>query len=458
MEFIHQPYQPGETIAAVATPPGEGGVAIIRISGKHAIDVASKVFSGPLRSYHSHTAHYGHIIDSSGHHVDDVLILPMLGRRSYTGEDTVEIHCHGGSLITRKVYDVVLHAGARAARPGEFTFKAFINGKIDLAQAEAVQELIGAKNERALEAAEEQLKGRLSRSVEEFQKSLTLIAAILEAWVDFPEEGLEFASIESVCSDLEAIIEKIEALAHTFHDGKIIHDGISLCLIGAPNVGKSSLMNTLLDKERAIVSHIPGTTRDILEDHMRLNGLNFKLVDTAGIRTTEEVIEQEGIRRSKEAMQSADLILLVLDASRPLDAQDKLVIDLVPPDKTIAIWNKIDLPHDTLPALKLPHVVKLSAKNRTGVDSLHKMIDAVIWTHGAPSKEEVLITNVRHKEALIHAAKACKEVVAGLKTGVSPEFISFDMRQALYSLGEVIGTNVSEDILTSIFSTFCIGK
>ena len=458
MEFIHQPYQPGETIAAVATPPGEGGVAIIRISGKNALDVASKVFSGPVRSYPSHTAHYGHIIDHQGSRVDDVLILPMLGRRSYTGEDTVEIHCHGGSLITRKVYEVVLHAGARAARPGEFTFKAFVNGKIDLAQAEAVQELIGAKNERALDAAEEQLKGRLSRSVEEFQKSLTLIAAILEAWVDFPEEGLEFASLEKVCDDIEEVIRKIEALANTFHDGKIIHDGISLCLVGSPNVGKSSLMNTLLDKERAIVSHIPGTTRDILEDNLRLNGLNFRLVDTAGIRTTEEVIEQEGIRRSKEAMQAADLILLVLDASRELDDQDKLVINLTPPNKTIVVWNKIDLPHNTLSELPLPHVVKLSAKNRMGLDTLHKMIDQVIWTHGTPSKEEVLITNVRHKEALTRAIQACKEVVTGLKTGVSPEFISFDMRQALYSLGEVIGTNVSEDILTSIFSTFCIGK
>lgn len=458
MEFIHQPYHPGETIAAVATPPGEGGVAIIRISGKNAVDVASKVFSRPVRSLPSHTAHYGHIIDQQGKRVDDVLLLPMLGRRSYTGEDTVEIHCHGGSLITRRVYDVVLQAGARAARPGEFTFKAFINGKIDLAQAEAVQELIGAKNERALDAAEEQLKGRLSLAVAEFQHSLTLVAAILEAWVDFPEEGLEFASMEKVCGDIDAVVQKMEALAATFHDGKIIHDGLSLCLIGSPNVGKSSLMNTLLDKERAIVSHLPGTTRDILEDHLRLNGLNFKLVDTAGIRTTEEAIEQEGIRRSKEAMQAADLILLVLDASKSLDDQDKFVLDLVPPGKTVAVWNKIDLPHGPLPKLHLPHVVALSAKERKGIDALHRTIDAVIWSRGTPSKEEVLITNVRHKEALLRAIEACKKVIEGLKTGVSPEFISFEMRQTLYSLGEIIGTNVTEDILTSIFSTFCIGK
>lgn len=458
MEFVHQPYMPGDTIAAVATPPGEGGVAIVRISGKHALDIASKVFSKPVRQFQSHTAHYGYIIDAEGNRVDDVLFLPMLGKKSYTGEDTVEIHCHGGRLITRRVYDVILHAGARAARPGEFTFKAFINGKIDLAQAEAVQELIGAKNERALDAAEEQLKGRLSRLVAEYQRELTLQAAILEAWVDFPEEGLEFASMDDLCSQLEAIIQKMEKLANTFHDGKVIHDGISLCLVGSPNVGKSSLMNALLDKERAIVSHIPGTTRDVLEDHMRVNGLNFKLIDTAGIRTTEEVIEQEGIRRSKEAMQNADLVLLVMDASRPLDDQDHAVISLVPPQKTIAIWNKIDLPHAPLQPLHLPHVVTISAKKRSGIEDLHAMIDQIVWTRGVPSKEEVLITNVRHKEALTRAIDACQAVIGGLRNNVSPEFISFDMRQALYSLGEIIGTNVSEDILTSIFSTFCIGK
>jgi tRNA modification GTPase len=382
----------------------------------------------------------------------------MLGKKSYTGEDTVEIHCHGGRLITRRVYDVILNAGARAARPGEFTFKAFINGKIDLAQAEAVQELIGAKNERALDAAEEQLKGRLSRLVAEYQRELTQQAAILEAWVDFPEEGLEFASMDDLCSHLEEIIQKMEKLANTFHDGKVIHDGLSLCLVGSPNVGKSSLMNALLDKERAIVSHIPGTTRDVLEDHMRVNGLNFKLIDTAGIRSTDEVIEQEGIRRSKEAMQNADLVLLVLDASRPLDDQDQAVITLIPPQKTIVVWNKIDLPHTQPQQLHLPHVVAISAKKRSGIEDLHAMIDQVVWTRGVPSKEEVLITNVRHKEALARAIEACQAVVGGLKNNVSPEFIAFDMRQALSSLGEIIGTNVSEDILTSIFSTFCIGK
>lgn len=458
MNFIHQPYQPGETIAAIATPPGEGGVAIIRISGNQALDIASKIFSGPIHSFKSHTVHYGHILNHLNERVDDVLIIPMLGCKSYTGEDTIEIHCHGGSLITRRVLEVVLLAGARAARPGEFTFKAFINGKIDLAQAEAVQELIGAKNERALDIAEEQLQGKLSHRIEIFQKKLTHIAAILEAWVDFPEEGLEFATMEELCGDLDLVSHEMQTLVNTFHDGKMIHEGLSLCLIGSPNVGKSSLMNALLDKDRAIVSHIPGTTRDILEDHMRLNGLNFKLMDTAGIRTTSEVIEQEGIRRSKEAMQQADLILLVLDASKHLDEQDMWLIDQMPSGKTIAIWNKIDLPHEKLPELSLPHVTKLSAKQKTGLEALHKLIDSVIWKEGPPSKEEVLITNIRHKEALIKAIEGCQNLIQGLKTNVSPEFLSIDMRQTLGSLGLILGSDITEDVLTAIFSTFCIGK
>lgn len=458
MKFVHHTYQPGETIAAVATPPGEGGVAIIRISGLHAIDIAEKVFAGPVRSYKSHTVHYGQIHNALKQRIDDVLIVPMLGTRSYTGEDTIEIHCHGGSLITRRVLDVILEAGARAANPGEFTFKAFINGKIDLAQAEAVQELICAKNERALDAAEEQLKGSLSQKILGFQEPLTLIAAILEAWVDFPEEGLEFTSMEEICADLENISSQIEALANTFHDGRIVHEGISLCLVGAPNVGKSSLMNALLDKERAIVSHIPGTTRDVLEDHMRLNGLNFKLMDTAGIRETEELIEQEGIRRSKVAMQDADLVLFVLDAAKGLDEQDCWLMKQLPPNKAIAIWNKVDLPHLALPELSIDHVVMLSAKQKMGIDELKKTIDRVIWEGGTPSREEILITNVRHKEALLHTIDACQRVISGLKTDLSPEFLSMDMRQALSSLGAIIGTDISEDILSAIFSKFCIGK
>lgn len=458
MEFIHQPYIPGETIAAIATPPGEGGVAIIRISGDRALDVADKIFSGPVHTYRTHTAHYGRIRNAAGEHIDHVLLLVMLGNRSYTGESTVEIHCHGGSLITRRVLEVVLAAGARAALPGEFTFKAFINGKIDLAQAEAVQELICAKNEKALDAAENQLKGALSQKIKTFQHSLTEIAAILEAWVDFPEEGLEFASMEEIVCEIDRICHSMEKLAGSFHDGKILHDGLSLCLVGCPNVGKSSLMNALLDKNRAIVSAIPGTTRDVLEDFMRLNGLHLKLSDTAGIRETEEYVEQEGIKRSRETMLQADVIILVLDAHKGIDPADQRLLEEVPKEKTIVVWNKSDLPHANLPVLEFKQIIPVSAKEKAGLKELHEAIDAIIWQHGPPSKEEIVITNIRHKEALVNSIEAGRRLQEGLRQNVSPEFLTIDMRLCLMELGKVIGTNITEDILSAIFSKFCIGK
>ncbi len=458
MTFVDRPYQPGDTVAAIATAPGEGGVAIIRISGNEALAVAAKTFSGDIYSYQSHTVHFGHVVDDQGAHVDDALAVVMLGRRSYTGEDTVEIHCHGGSLISRRVLEVILKAGARPAFPGEFTFKAFVNGKLDLAQAEAVQELIAAKNERAVDAAEQQLRGALSQKIRSFQHALTDTAAILEAWVDFPEEGLEFASLDEISAHLNDTASLMQQLLDTFHDGRILHDGLSLCLVGSPNVGKSSLMNALLDKDRAIVSPIPGTTRDIVEDHLRLNGLNIKLTDTAGIRESDEMIEQEGIRRSKQALKDADLVLLVLDITAPIGAAEEVLLKLVPPERTIVVLNKCDLGYEPPPDLPLPHIVAVSAKEKLGLDALRYIIDSVIWEHGPPSREEVLITNVRHHEALGNAIQACHAVIEGLKEGVSPEFVAADMRHCLRELGRIIGTDITEDILSAIFSKFCVGK
>ena len=459
MKFIHQPYYPGETIAAIATPPGEGGVAIIRISGHQSLKIVANIFSGPIFSYQTHTAHFGKIHNHQGEHIDDVLVLVMLDKRSYTGETTVEIHCHGGSLITRRVLETVLKAGARAALPGEFTFKAFMNGKMDLTQAEAVQELICAKNERALDAAEKHLHGNLSKKISTFQHELTNIAAILEAWIDFPEEGLEFTTMDEMCDQLNKILIEMNGLVSTFHNGKILHDGLSLCLIGCPNVGKSSLMNALVDKDRAIVSPIPGTTRDILEENIRLNGIHLKLSDTAGIHEANEIIEQEGIRRSKEAMQQADLILLVLDAGRELDQHDHHLLNLVPKAKTILVWNKIDLARNrNLPVLDFTHLSTISAKNKEGLDHLKQKIDHVIWTNGPPSKEEIIITSIRHKEALVKSIQSLQNVMIGLKNGISPEFLTIDMRQSLNELGKIIGADITEDILSAIFSKFCIGK
>lgn len=453
MEFVHRPYVPGQTIAAVATPPGEGGIAIIRISGSDAISIASKIFSGPVSRYETHTAHLGKIIGSTGEIIDEVLLLVMKGPRSFTGEDTVEIHCHGGSLICRKVLEVIIEAGAKPALPGEFSFKAFLNGKIDLAQAEAIQSKIAARNEIALSCASQQLEGLLSQKIISFQKKLIDIAAILEAWVDFPEEDLEFAPQQEVIDTIEEAVEEMDKLIAGFHAGKMIQEGVSVCLVGSPNVGKSSLMNALLRKDRAIVSHIPGTTRDLVEDDLRLNGFHLRLIDTAGIRETGEIIEEEGIRRSKKTIERSDIVLFVLDVTAPGELLE------LPREKTIVIWNKIDLDHSRpLPELPFSHVVEVSANSRRGIEELEAKIDEVIWQGGTPNRKEVVITSLRHKEALIEARDSCQKVVDGLNVNASAEFISFDMRQALLSLGTIIGTNITEDILTAVFSKFCIGK
>ncbi|MDP1608780.1 MAG: tRNA uridine-5-carboxymethylaminomethyl(34) synthesis GTPase MnmE [Chlamydiales bacterium] len=455
--FNHRSFQKEDTIAALATAPGEGAIAVIRISGKEAINIADRIFSGNVHSYKSHTVHFGHILEESGTILDSVLLIVMRAPRSYTGEETIEIHCHGGSIVSRRVLARILQAGARAAQPGEFSLQAFMNGKLDLAQAEAVQQLIAAKNELALQAAEQQLQGALSEKIRSFQQELTSVAAILEAWVDFPEEGLEFTSLDEIIKDLEASCQKMTTLRDSFYEGKTVHEGLSLCLLGSPNVGKSSMMNALLGKQRAIVTDIAGTTRDLLEDHLTLSGLHFRLIDTAGIRETDEIIEQEGIRRSKLAMQEADIILLILDASRKLAENDKKLLQEAPKNKTIVIWNKIDLgpPQDTIDWESTVHT---SAHTKIGFEELRSAIDQMIWKKGAPNKEEIMITQQRHFQALDHAIKAFQTVIEGLQSGVSPEFISSDLRHGLNELGTIIGSNVTEEILTAIFSKFCLGK
>lgn len=453
MEFNHRSYEKGQTIAAVATPPGEGGIAVVRIAGDRALEVADRIFSGPIQKYESHTVHFGKIIDAQGNIIDEGLAVVMKNPRSYTAEDTVEIHCHGGVIITRKVLDAALKAGARAALPGEFTFKAFQNGKIDLTKAEAVQQVIASKSEMAWQAAENHLEGKLYQKISAFQSGLTEIAAILEAWVDFPEEGLEFATKEELLADLSDLQDKMSALHHTFYDGSALKTGFSLCLIGAPNVGKSSLMNALTGKERAIVTHIPGTTRDILEEEVQIAGLNFRLIDTAGIRQTDEIVEKEGIRRSEKAAKDADLVLVVYDITNPMHLALKL-----PEKKTIAIWNKVDLAHPKKETLPYSHVVEVSAKEGNGIDALKKEIHKVIWKEGPPSKEEVLLTSERHHQALGNAIAALKTVSEGLQTDISPEFLVSDLRLALKELGTIIGMNITEEVLSAIFSKFCVGK
>ncbi|MBM3193644.1 MAG: tRNA uridine-5-carboxymethylaminomethyl(34) synthesis GTPase MnmE [Chlamydiae bacterium] len=441
-----------ETIAAIATPPGEGAISIVRISGKKSFDIASAIFSGHVETYASHTAHFGKIFSKDGAVIDEVLLLVMHEGKSYTGEASVEINCHGGSFITQKVLARVLEAGARAARPGEFSLRAFKNNRIDLAQAEAVQELIHAKNELALKAASDQLQGRLSILVKEMQLSITDITAIIEAWVDYPEEGLEFATNEEILDMLHETKKKLENLSKTFHDGATLNRGSTLCLIGAPNVGKSSLMNALLDQERAIVTDIPGTTRDLLHEDLFIEGMPFRLLDTAGIRKTHEIIEKEGIERSKKAARGADLVLILLDISRPLTEEEKLLLETYP--NALIIWNKVDLSYET----PLFPGIKISAKSRKGLSELKKEIVNRIWKNRLPDKELIILTKERHFLAVNEAINCIDAVILGFHQNISPEFLAFDLRLALKALAEIIGTNVTEDILGAIFAKFCVGK
>ncbi|MBS3902767.1 MAG: tRNA uridine-5-carboxymethylaminomethyl(34) synthesis GTPase MnmE [Anaplasmataceae bacterium] len=458
MQFTHRPFDPHATIAAIATPPGEGGVAIIRISGSQALDIAAKVFSKSIHMLSSHTVSFGKFLNHQGNAIDEGLALVMRAPKSYTGENVVEFHCHGGHLISRHLLDAVLFAGAKMAEPGEFTRKAFLNGKLDLAQAEAVQSLIAAKNTLALKAAEQQLDGKLSKRIKEFQQALTDIAAILEAWVDFPEEGLEFASLEEILETLHRIHFEMKTLGNTFGHGQMLHQGFSLCLAGKPNAGKSSLMNTLLGQDRAIVTPIPGTTRDVLQEDFTIGTLHFRLTDTAGLRHTEEIIEQEGIRRTHKAMANADLVLFVIDSTLGLQEEDLELLSSLPKNKTLLVWNKSDLPNQMpLPEGPFP-LIKLSAIQGSGIEDLKELIQTTLWNRTLPDKQEILLTNARHYEALMRSIQSIETLLAGLHNHVSPEFLSLDIRQALLELGTIIGSDITEDILSAIFSKFCVGK
>ncbi|MBS0623864.1 MAG: tRNA uridine-5-carboxymethylaminomethyl(34) synthesis GTPase MnmE [Verrucomicrobia bacterium] len=445
-------FQTQDTIAALSTAPGEGAIAIVRLSGQQALHIASQVFSGPIHEYASHTVHLG-AIRFQQQRIDQALVLVMRAPRSYTGEDIVELHCHGGMIASKRVLEAVLQCGARLAHPGEFTFRAFMNGKLDLSQAEAVQSLIGAKNAQSLRHAQAHLEGALSKKIRSFQDQLLYVAAVCEAWVDFPDEGIEFTSKEELLLLLQNVYQQICALIASFEDGKKLFQGISLAIIGEPNAGKSSLLNALVEEERAIVTPIPGTTRDLLHEELTIGGLTFRLTDTAGLRETEESVEQEGIRRAYRAMEQADWILVVLDLTRPLPS----LLELIPKEKAIFVLNKIDL-ISKVPQFPFTHHIAVSARTGEGIEELKKFLCSHIWKHGAPDQEELILSSHRHKQILVHAADAIERVLNGLEQVTSPEWLAADLRLALQSLGEVLGQDVTEEVLGKIFSTFCIGK
>lgn len=458
MHCVHKTHI-SDTIAAIATPPGHGGIAIIRVSGPRSIEAVATITRTDLGAQTSHMMRLHTLYTHDQKILDKALVLVMHAPRSFTGEQTVEIHCHGGYLVARRILENLFSDYVRPAQPGEFSLRAFLNGKIDLLQAEAIADLIQARNEESLRIAEDQLEGKLSKMISDLQSKATDLAALFEAWVDFPEEDLGYTTFEETGKQLQSLLTQVQTLAATFKDGRILHEGVCICIVGAPNVGKSSLMNALLGKERAIVSTIPGTTRDLVEDDLILDGVHCHLIDTAGIRETSETIESEGIRRSRQAFSRADLILAIADATRPIENDNIQPLFEIPHEKSILVWNKMDLSIEKpcLQEMSCTHVY-VSAKTGEGLESLASAISEKIWSTGTPRRDETLITNLRHKEALDRSSEALERVLEGIKSGLSPEFIAFEMREVLVQFGSILGTDVTEDILNSIFSRFCIGK
>ncbi len=453
-----------DTIAAIATVLGEGGISIIRVSGSDALNIVSSIFIGKnqrkLNDIKPYSMRYGHIIDKNNEEViDEVLVSYMKGPRSFTGEDCVEINCHGGYICTNRVLDQVTKSGARIADPGEFSKRAFLNGRIDLSQAEAVMDLITSKTELSQRSALAQSEGRISREINNLRQQLLGTIAHIEATVDYPEDDLEEATGENVAKSLKKIIENIDYLLSTAEEGKILREGLNMVIIGKPNVGKSSLLNALLMDNRAIVTDIPGTTRDVIEEYISLDGIPIKLVDTAGIRDTEDIVEKIGVEKSKEKINEADLIVLILDLSRPIEEEDREIINQVKNKKHIVLLNKSDLEKklDINEIKGLNNIIEISAKNSYGLDKLKEKIKDMFFS-GKIKASEVMITNNRHKEALYRARERCTSALETLNLGISIDLAVIDIRNAWMNLGEITGETVEEDLIDKIFSEFCLGK
>ncbi len=456
--------QEQDTICAVSTPPGEGGIGIIRMSGKDAISIGARVFTprhdnNDFTRAATHTLHYGHIIDpGTGETVDEVLISVMRGPATYTREDVVEINCHGGMMPLWRTMGLLINAGARQAEPGEFTRRAFLRGRIDLAQAEAVMDIIRAKTDLSHRAANELLMGGLSTEVSNLRDRLVSLLASVEAGIDFPEEDLETESGTSLADEVSGIVTTIEGLLSSFAFGRILRDGFATAIVGRPNVGKSSLLNALLKQNRAIVTEIPGTTRDVLEEYLNVSGIPIRILDTAGIRHTNDTIEQEGVRRSLAAIESADIVLVVLDGSEKLKDEDQRVLKEVEGKSAIAVINKSDLPRK-LEVLDRPRMqVSLSCRAGDGLDSLKRAVSDMVKQGTVRAREHAWAVNQRHKGALEQTMISLEKSLESINADLSPEFIAVDLRDALDSLGLIIGATYTEDILERIFNEFCIGK
>ncbi len=465
-----------DTIAAISTPLGEGGIGIVRLSGKDTLPIAEKLFSSPkgkrLQESESHTLTYGFIKNpSAGTTIDEVLVSVMKAPNSYTKEDVVEINCHGGTLAVRKVLELVLQHGARLAEPGEFTKRAFLNGRIDLSQAEAVMDLITAKTGEAAKIALEQLSGGLSEKITGLRDRMTSVCAHVEAYIDFPEEEIAPASLDRILGEIQDIRDGLVELSKSFEEGRFFREGLKVAIVGRPNVGKSSLLNALLNRDRAIVTETAGTTRDVIEEYLNIQGLPVRIMDTAGIREAHEMAEKEGVVRSLRAMDDADVVIAVLDGSVPMNAEDKAVLEKVTDKKAIVAINKSDLPAaqpylETALRAYAGDAANISAKTGSGLDSLKDKVLRLAMTRtgkpqpGSPFDESpgVIVTNIRHKMAIDSAVDALNRGAGALSTKMPLEIVAVEMRDALDRLGEIVGSVTTEDILNRIFSEFCIGK
>ncbi|MEI7807216.1 MAG: tRNA uridine-5-carboxymethylaminomethyl(34) synthesis GTPase MnmE [Verrucomicrobiota bacterium] len=455
---------PDATIAAIATPLGEGGLAVVRISGASAFAVADKCFLPVGKSTlkpsaaPTHTIQFGKII-RDGTVIDEVLLAVLRAPRTFTREDTVEISCHGGLLPAKLVLDALLVSGARQAEPGEFTKRAFLNGRIDLAQAEAVADLIHSRTELALAAANEQLAGKLSQRINQLRDDLMLILAHIEAHLDFPEEDISPDTKDKLLQRLENGVAFMDELLRTADEGQILRRGIRAAIVGRPNAGKSSLLNQLLGRDRAIVSHLPGTTRDTIEETANIRGIPVVFIDTAGLRESQDEIEREGVRRSRESLAQAEFILHVLDASESLTAADEKYLAEFADKKRIIVRNKTDLPWKLyLPDNLSDPTVDVCSVSGQGIEPLKDVIKSLVWAGKIKAEMLQVAINSRHQDALKRARSATRQAGDALRNDLTLELVTIDLRIAANAVGEVVGKTTTEDLLDSIFSTFCIGK
>ncbi|WP_226654113.1 tRNA uridine-5-carboxymethylaminomethyl(34) synthesis GTPase MnmE [Pseudalkalibacillus hwajinpoensis] len=455
-----------ETIAAISTPMGEGAIAIVRLSGEEAIKIADRLYKGkqPLESVDTHTIHYGHLIDPDTEQTaEEVMVSVMRGPRTFTREDIVEINCHGGLVSVNRVLELVLRGGARLAEPGEFTKRAFLNGRIDLSQAEAVIDLIRAKTDRAMNVALNQMEGRLSTLIASLRQQLLETVAHVEVNIDYPEYDAEEMSKDLLTTQLKEVEKEIEGILVTARQGKILREGLSTVIVGRPNVGKSSLLNSLVHENKAIVTDVPGTTRDVIEEYVNVRGVPLRLVDTAGIRETEDLVERIGVERSRERLKQADLILLVLNYNDELTHEDEKLFEAVKGMDVIVIINKTDLDEkldlDRVKELAEEHpMITTSLKNEQGVDELEQSISELFFAGEVESQDLTYVSNSRHIALLEQSRRTLEDALEAVESGMPVDMVQIDITRTWEILGEIIGDSVSDSLIDQLFSQFCLGK